>query len=202
MQVKIYREPENASLIINEDELAEYNELIDSLGLVAPNPDKEKVPNVYMHLNKAMEKQLLTLCPVRTPIETYAKTTIPIEVLKVYKFAKDNDMFESYEIWTDDKNPDPILIGWKYTSKDAKEKGYTWLKDRSIIARWGDEALELPELLQLGYNRLKQQLEDKAKDLSSVCRDITENADLYIRKILAGTFTVGGFNDISNTTIY
>lgn len=202
MEVKIYREPENASLIIEEKDLEEYNELISSLGLLAPNPDKEKVPNVYMHLNKAMEKQLLTLCPVRTPITSYNKTTIPLEVLKVYKFALDNEMFEGYEIWSDDKNPDPILIGWKFTNPEAKEKGYSWMKERSIIARWGDEALELTDLLQRGYDKLKQQLEDKAKEMNNICRDIVDNADVYTRKVLAGNFSSISFTDVTNLTIY
>jgi hypothetical protein len=188
--------------MFNEDDLVEYNELISSLGLTAPNPDKEKVPNVYIHLNKAMEKQLLTLCPVITPIATYTKTTIPLEVLKVYKFTLDNNMFDSCEIWSDDKNPDPLLIGWKYTNDEAREKGYSWMKDRFIIARWGDEALELPELLERGYNRLKQQLEDRATELSNACRDISENTDVYVRKILAGTLSISAFADISSLTIY
>jgi hypothetical protein len=202
MEVKIYREPENASLIINEEDMAEYNELISSLGLVAPNPEKEKIPNVYMHLNKAMEKQLLTLCPVRTPAASYTKTTVPLEVLRVYKYAKDNEMFEGYEIWSDDKNPDPILIGWKFSDDEAREKGYSWKKERCIIARWGDEALELSELVQRGYDKLKQQLEDRAKETINLCRDITDNVDLYTRKVLDGSFSSPTFNDVTNLTIY
>lgn len=203
MEVKIYREPENASLIIEDKDLKEYNELIGSLGLPAPNKEPEKVPNVYAYLNSAMIKQLSTLCPVRTSIEKYTKTTIPLEVLRVYKFAKDNEMFEGYEIWSDDKNPDPMLIGWKYRNDTAREKGFSWEKDRYLIARWGDCALEIPELLRLGYNKLQVALEDKLKEIINSCNSLLDNPDRSMRKLLEGRINSElSFGDVSNLTIY
>jgi len=44
-------------------------------------------------------------------VEKYNKTPIPLEVLKCLKYCKDEGFFNKYEIWYDDKTPDPCLVG-------------------------------------------------------------------------------------------
>lgn len=183
MEVKIYREKENESLIINESELSEYNSLMAELGL--KESKTENVPNVYMCLNFAMKKQLNAICPVSVNIENYTRSTIPLEVLKVYKFAKENSMFDGFEVWYDDISPDPMLMGWSWMSEEDKEKGYSWRKNIYLIARWGDCALEINELCALGFNRIKQQLCDKAFSAIEKCNSIMKNPDVYVNKILS-----------------
>jgi len=186
MEVKIYREPENESLILNNEQLAEYNELAAKLGLQTKEKQGEnKIPNVYVCLNIAMQKQLQALCPMVEKASKYTRSTIPLEILKVYDFAKENKMFDGFQIWYNDIDPDPLLIGWKWQNEEAKEKDYTWKKDRFLIARWGDCALEMSELLELGFNNLKQQLQDKAKEAISKSKNILEDTDVYVRKILS-----------------
>jgi len=186
MEVKIYREPENESLILNNEQLAEYNELAAKLGLQTKEKQGEnKIPNVYVCLNIAMQKQLQALCPMVEKASKYTRSTIPLEILKVYEFAKENKMFDGFQIWYNDIDPDPLLIGWKWQNEEAKEKDYTWKKDRFLIARWGDCALEMSELLELGFNNLKQQLQDKAKEAISKSKNILEDTDVYVRKILS-----------------
>jgi hypothetical protein len=183
--VKVYREPENESLIIDENALAAYNALALELGLqTQENIDKGNVPNVYPCLNLAMKKQLYTLCPMNVAIENYKRTTIPLEVLEVYKFAKAHEMFEGFQIWYDDQAPDPMLIGWNYMTDEDREKKYTWRKNYYLLARWGDCALEIPELLKLGFEKIKIEMLDQAKDSQKTICDILKDPDVYVRKIL------------------
>lgn len=185
MEIKIYREPENESLMIDENQLKEYNKLASELGL-STEVDSTKTPNVYIALNDAMSKQLKVQCPVSVNAEEYTRTTIPLEVLKVYKYAKDNEMFDGFEVWYADKEPDPLLVGWKWDSDEAKEKNYSWMKTGYLIARWGDCALELDDLLKRGYDLIKRNLADSAQEAKEKSESMLKNTDLYVRKYLNG----------------
>jgi hypothetical protein len=202
MEVKIYREPENEALILDEAQLAEYHELTSELGLQVVTQQEQQVPNVYTFLNSAMTKQLHAICPRHTAVVDYKKSTIPVEVLKVLKFAKDNNMYEGYEIWYNDIEPDPLLIGWNYSNDTAREKKYDWQKDRFLMARWGDCAIELPELLQVGFDKLKQELLDKAKQAISTCKSVMEDPDVYVRKVLSEQSVNIDLTTTSSNTIY
>lgn len=187
MEVKIYREPENENLILDEEQKTEYNQLISELGFPEQS-DKSKnhTPNVYPFINDAMEKQLKALCPAVSKAEKYTVSTIPLEVLKVLKFAKENEMFDEYEIWYADKEPDPLLIGKKWRSEEAKIKDYSWQKNSYLIARWGDCAMELNELLKKGYESIKLSIQDSAKLAVEKANSIVGSPDTYTRKYLNG----------------
>ena len=133
MEVKIYREPENEQLIINQDDLDQYNELVSKLKL-DNGITNQKTPSVYIALNSSMITLLRALTPAVSKVEQYTKSTIPLEVLKVLDYAKENQMFEGFEIWYADQNPDPLLIGWKYLDDEAREKQYSWRKNYTLIA--------------------------------------------------------------------
>lgn len=187
MKVKIYREPENTSLLIDEQDLKQYNALALELGLCTQEKkDESKIPNIYIPMNMSMTKQFHALCPRTSSIESYTRSTIPLEVLQVYKLAKDNQMFENFEIWWDDVAPDPLLIGWNFENEEAKEKNYTWRKQRTLIARWGDCALEISELMERGFNKIRLELLDRTSEAIEKCTSIRKDPDRYIRKILAG----------------
>jgi hypothetical protein len=188
MEVKIYREKENESLIINENDLKEYNTLALELGLqTKENVESENCPIVYPILNEAMQRQLRALCPSSLPIDKYIRTTIPLEILKVCKFIKDNDIFDELKVWFDDKQLDPLVIGYKWPDEESKEKGYTWRMNKYLIARWGDCAKEIPELLQDGFERVKLELQEKAIVAKEKCDSVLSNLDVYTRKIVNGT---------------
>jgi hypothetical protein len=188
MEVKIYREKENESLVYKEEDLEIYRGLTESLGLSIPT-ELPKCPNIYQILNDKAKNQLVAVCPRCVDIKDYKRSTIPIEVLQVYKFAKDNEMFEGYEIWFDDAAPDPMLIGWNYTDDNSREKAYTWNRRKYLIARWGDCALEMSELCAKGFEIIKQKLIDKATEMLTMGKLIVDNPDMYTRKHLDGTLS-------------
>lgn len=188
MKVKIYREPENERLILDESELEQYRLLTDRLGL--QNEHKEKTPNVYTPINNAMDRLLKALCPSVSDVDKYTYSTIPLEVLQVMDYAIDNKMFDGYKIWYANNNPDPLLIGWTWKSPEDKEKGYSWSVNNFLIARWGDESLEIKELLQKGFNSLKISLIDSANEAMNFCRGAIENPDQYVRAHLKNNLTI------------
>jgi len=203
MEVKIYREKETQDLILNEEDLAKYNELALELGLCTMEAAEEKnVPSVYICLNQAMQRQLKALCPMSSDLDKYRRSTIPLEVLQAYKFCKDNNMYEGFQIWYDDVAPDPLLIGWNYDSEESREKKYTWRRNRYLIARWGDCAMELPELMTLGFEKIKQEMLDKAKKALSKLNDVIVNPDIYVRDIISGNAINLDLNTKADSTIY
>lgn len=187
MEVKIYRELENETLILNETDLQQYNELALELGLATKeNSEANNCSVVYPILNEAMQRQLRALCPSQSPIEKYTRSTIPLEILTVYKFCKDNNMFDEVKIWFDDKQLDPLVIGYNWQSEEDKLKNYSWKKHKYLIARWGDCAKEIPQLLQEGFERIKLELVEKAMVATEKCNSILSNPDIYTRKIING----------------
>ena len=185
MEVKIYREKENETLILDEVQLQKYHELTAKLGLTN-KVETKKVPSVYVSLNFAMRKQLQAVCPVWTQVQDYKKSTIPLEVLEVLDFCKENQMYEGYQVWYNDIEPDPLLIGWNYENEHARENQYNWQKDYFLIARWGDCAMELPQLLKIGYDKLVKELSAKSKLGLEKLNSISKNPEIYVDMILAG----------------
>jgi hypothetical protein len=185
MEVKIYREPENEALILDEAQLEEYNALALELGLSTPERKEANLcPNVYPILNDAMKKQLKAICPASVPAAKYTRTTIPLEVLKVIKFAKDNELFDELEIWFDDKAPDPMLIGKAYENEEDRKEGRSWRKNSFLLARWGEAALEMPELLALGFSKIRTEMQDNLVKLTKDLEMFIQNPDLAVREFL------------------
>lgn len=185
MEVKIYREEENTILIMDEDALAEYNTLATELGLQAKEPEvKEQCPIVYPYLNASAMRQLRALCPTAVKAENYRQTTVPLEALRVYKFTKDNEMFEGFEIWSNNNKPDPMLLGWKYLDDSDRTKNYTFNRSFYLLARWGDCALEIPELLKAGFDAIKEEFTDRAACGLRTCKSVLDDPDLAVREFI------------------
>jgi hypothetical protein len=183
MEVKIYREPENVGLLLDENELAEYQQLAEELGI--PEVKLGKTPSVYQTLNQVQVRALKALCPAEVSLENYGRSTIPVEVLRAIKFIKENEMFDFIKVWYDDKNPDPIIVGEKYRTESDRTSGYSWNTEKVLIARWGDCAHELPELVEMGKVRLKQEFTEKAIDVQSKIESFLAHPELYINKYLS-----------------
>lgn len=156
-EVKIYREQETESLILDETAEQKYNSLMSELGISKPKTDSIKPP-MYIPINENICRTLAVLCPNKTRWKEYNKSTIPLEVLEVIDYCEKNKIFDKMWILSDTKDPDPILIGETYMSEDDRIKDYSWRMNRFLIARWGDCAYELPELIRMGRERLKSQI--------------------------------------------
>jgi hypothetical protein len=182
MEVKIYREPENIGLLLDENELEEYQKLAEEIGIPEVKPDK--IPSVYQTLNSVQVRALDSLCPCKVKLENYNRSTIPVEVLRAVKLIKENEMFDFIKVWYDDKEPDPIIVGEKYRTQTDREKGYDWNTEKILIARWGDCAYELPELVDMGRERLKQEFTEKAIVAQQKIESFLKYPELYVNKFL------------------
>lgn len=182
MEVKIYREPENVGLLLDENELAEYQQLAEELGI--PEVKQGKTPSVYQTLNQVQIRALEALCPAKTSLEDYNRSTIPVEVLRALKFIKENEMFDFIKVWFDNKNPDPIIVGEKYRTQNDREKEYSWNTEKVLVARWGDCAYELPELVEMGKERLKREFTEKAIDKQQKIESFLQHPEVYVNKYL------------------
>lgn len=204
MEVQIYREPENENLILDENARKEYNELATELGLAKMNATVGKCPSVYLPLNSYQSKSLQVLCPQITEVKEYTNSTIPLEVLKVYKFAVEQEMFEGYQIWHNYDSPDPLLIGWNYESDSARENTYSWQKNRFLMARWGAEALPQKELFAHAKKVLSDIISDKAQAVLNTAKNYKESPEIYAEKVLQGTSIMGNLKlDLpTDSTIY
>jgi len=182
MEVKIYREPENVGLLLDENELAEYQQLAEELGI--PEVKQGKTPSVYQTLNQVQIRALEALCPAKTSLEEYNRSTVPVEVLRAIKFIKDNEMFDFIKVWFDNKNPDPLIVGERYRTQNDREKEYTWNTEKVLVARWGDCAYELPELVEMGKERLKREFTEKAIDKQQKIESFLQHPEVYVNKYL------------------
>lgn len=183
MEVKIYREPENVGLLFDDEQLEKYQSLALELGIPEVKPDK--TPSVYQVLNTSQTRALEALCPATTELKNYSRSTIPVEVLQAIKFVVDNDMFDVIQVWFDDKNPDPMIIGRKYNNDNDRQKGYSWTMTSTLIARWGDCAYELNELVEMGKKRLVEEKKEKAIDLLQKINSFLEYPEIHINKYLS-----------------
>lgn len=182
MEVKIYREPENEHLILNEEALKLYHELTAELNIPAVKP--KKVPNVYQPLNQTQVRILSALCPVSVDMTKYTKSTIPVEVLQTIKFAKDMQMFDRICVWYDDKEPDPMIIGKNFMSEEDKTKGYDWRMHHTLIARWGDCAYEFLDLLELGKQRIIKRMINEATEIKQLVDMFLGAPDVHADKFI------------------
>lgn len=185
MEVKIYREKENEALILDEVQLEKYHALTQKLGLSLPT-EEQKIPSVYVSLNFAMQKQLQAVCPANISVDKYTKSAIPLEVLEVLDFCKENSMYEGYQVWYNDVEPDPMLIGWNFEDDTARINNYTWRKNYFLIARWGDCSMELEALLKLGYQNLVREISSKAKLAVEKATSMMKSPEIYVDMILSG----------------
>lgn len=183
MEVKIYREPENVGLLLDDEQLEKYQSLALELGIPEVKPDK--TPSVYQVLNTSQIRALEALCPATTELKNYSRSTIPVEVLQAIKFVVDNDMFDVIQVWYDDKNPDPMIIGKKYQNDNDRQKGYSWTMTSTLIARWGDCAYELNELVEMGKKRLVEEKKEKAIELLQKINSFLEYPEIHINKYLS-----------------
>lgn len=164
--IEIYKEPELEEMINNELISSEWKKQIEELGLLGQqklvNKPDDSNPSIYMYMNESIERVFSVLCPMKENYKVYSKSTIPLEVLKEIALCVHENYFHKIEVWHDDTDPDPIVVG--YTTSEYNSP-------KHLIARWGDEIIPLNELKIKAENRLiksaRQQYEDMGKILES-----------------------------------
>ncbi len=122
-------------------------ELIEKLGLEGQKSLSNKDTTTrmpYPEMTGDQEFVYSTLFPTKTDVENYSAGIIPIRVLQVVAFLKQNNFFKKIRIWhsTGRKDKDPVLVGYGI-DPDA-----SWRDKLFLLARWGDALLPFEELMR------------------------------------------------------
>lgn len=191
-EVETYIIEETQELIYDNEKLDQWNGLVNELGLQGQakviKADKSPIPFLWM--NTTLKKTFEELCPTKISIETYDKTPIPVEALSMVALSKREGYFDKIEVWYNDKNPDPAIIGYKYT-KGSGQWERDFYAERYLLARWSDVKASLSELTdrakKLFTLRRTNELQDSIKRHQRELEDIKIEAN-----------NVFGFADASN----
>lgn len=195
--VETYIIEETQELIYDNEQLEKWNGLVAELGLKGQTEvvkaDKSPIPFLWM--NSALKAVFEELCPTKKKIEEYGKTPIPVEVLSMVSLSKKEGYFGKIEVWYNEQNPDPAVIGYKYKGVKGTEWDREWNADRYLIARWSDMKATLEELTERAKNlftlRRTNELNDCVKRYQRELEDINIEANK--------TFGFGGTSESAPT---
>jgi len=182
MAEEIYLIDEVQELITEPEKLEEWKAQVEKLGLTGQatllDGKKEKSPIPFPLMNSKMDTVYKTLCPRTSSVKDYAGSAIPLRVLSVIALANQEQYFESIEVWSDDKAPDPIVVGIRAVA------GSTWQKAHYLMGRWGDELRSFPELVNLAKQRM---LVEKTTEAKAKIADLKHKLD-NISDLVEGCF--------------
>jgi hypothetical protein len=157
---QIFIQEDNKVLIYDNDQLDEFKSLVNELGLRCNNvKDADKSPIPYMWLDEATIRAFKLICPRVDLIEKY-QLEIPLEILRNVKLSKTENYFDSIEIWSNQKDPDPFAIGVVFKDQESREKGYTWNSQKYLIGRWSAENKTIPELFERALKIASERIEN------------------------------------------
>jgi hypothetical protein len=184
MATESYLVEEVQSLIHSVEDLAQWKELVAQCELKGQETltKEEKSPIPFPTMTQQMEKVYNTLCPTSTPAESYNTTAIPIRILSLIALCKQEGYFDSLEVWSDDKQPDPIVVGFR------QDPNSSWRKIKYLVGRWGDELRSYPELVKLAKERFTEDKRVQVTRTLSKCNTILANLENHVDSEFAGDF--------------
>jgi hypothetical protein len=170
---------ETTNLIHDNEALTKWKEKVSELGLQgqAQVVTEEKSPIPFLWMNTAIVATFETLCPTKTDIRKYDKTPIPIELLEAVSLCVKEQYFDEIEVWYNDKQKDPVIVGFKYNVPASESDWWRKAKaDKYLIGRWADVKASLDALIgrakKLFFHtetiRLNQELKQKQRELDDL----------------------------------
>jgi hypothetical protein len=210
--VEIFFNQELEDIVFDVESQETWKQLSEELGLtkqLAFVKGKES-PLPYPFMNESMQRIYGTLCAKKQNFKEYDKTPIPTQVLEQIALSIRDKYFQEIQIWSDEKQPDPLVVGITYkwynfrqnenkqyykfdTEKECKEfpnsegktgNAYKTDINHYLVARWGDVLRPLKELKELAKERLidkyGSELQNELKDIQHGLEKIKENANLYL----------------------
>ena len=207
--VELMFNKELSDIAFDVESLDEWKKTAKELGmegqLKLSTGDNSPIP--YPFMNENMERVYQTLCPSMMEFKDYRNSAIPLEVLKQIAFSVKEKHFSKIQIWADDKEPDPIVVGitsqWYNNTKNEDGAGFKYFdtkeecmaqpenEDRAyetnqkkyVIARWGDELRDFAELKELATKRLMSNIGGEMEKSIAVQTEklklLKENAKSY-----------------------
>lgn len=169
-----YREPELQFEDIDASaswvSICEKLELEGQLSLIKRQDETQGNPIPYMPINKRWLKIFKTICPDHVEYQKYSFSTIPMDGLIEIGLCVEKNLFDTIQIWWDNKEKDPLIIGIVKGRYSTDNKHF-------LIGRFGDEVLPLEELEKKAIARLETQLKN---DVIRVSKTISETVSNYL----------------------
>jgi len=138
-EVETYLVEETVDLIYDNEKLTRWNDLVAELGLTGQNTIRktDKSPIPFLSMNDVIKATFETLCPSKVEITEYSATSIPLEILDLVKLSNNEEYFGGIEIWYDEKQKDPLCVGysasWLVDNKDGnKIESYGTFKTKKL----------------------------------------------------------------------
>lgn len=170
-----YREPELEQLLDAEQNeqwktLAAELKMEGQLSTTIRKNEDEGAANPYMRINKRWLKIFKTICPDKSDYLNYSFSTIPLDGLAEIALCLQQKYFDKIEIWFDNVEKDPLIVGINNGKWSSDSKHY-------LVGRFGDEVLPLEQLEQKAISRLHSALQTK---ISKVQKTLIESVHEYL----------------------
>lgn len=140
---------ETQALIYDNEQLDKWNEHVSALGLAGQQKiiQKDKSPIPFLWMNAATIRVFETLCPTKVEVAVYDKTPIPVEILDLLVLSNREKYFDLVEIWYNEEDKDPCVVGYKYRQEEASHEWYRKAyAEKYLIGRWADVKQSFKEL--------------------------------------------------------
>lgn len=136
------------------------------------------VRNPYRRMTQTEDRIYRAVCPQVEEISRYSDGPIPLRVLQVAAHAK--DLFPRLEVWFEPGSRyDPLLVGCDNTSTYS-------IKERHMLARWGDVLLPMDELAAMAAKKLRAGWEKTLRDAIGTRQRFLDSLDAQVAAYLGG----------------
>jgi hypothetical protein len=177
--VTTYELKENEELMYVPEAAIEWATMVEATGLkgqqklLTKGTDGSESPIPYLWMNKRMVNVFKVLCPMKESIEEYAKMPIPLLILGHVKQCQMKGYFKKLEVWYDDVQPDPVVVG----------------DEQYLIGRWGAEDRSLEALSAMAFERKKKDIIEKATDVISDAQRVIATPDSEVTYFMEHGYT-------------
>jgi hypothetical protein len=115
------------------------------------------------------------ICPIKTEVSQYKSGIIPLRVLQVVAYCKENNLYKRIDVWhPEDAKLDPVLVG------ATAHPDYDWMdQDLFLLARWGEVWKDFSQLIdeakkvwmskaKADLSRIRSEVESDLKTLDTI----------------------------------
>lgn len=173
---------ETQELIYDNEKLSQWNQYVQELGLAGQAKIKveDKSPIPFLHMNQVLVNVFETLCPKKFEIEKYDRTPIPVEILSLVALSQKESYFTKIEVWANEKDPDPVVVGLVPGADHSKSEWYPHYWERYLIGRWADVKQSLEQLTEKAKKIYKANIINSAKSSIRTYERQIEDADATV----------------------
>jgi hypothetical protein len=164
---------------------SEALELCEKLGLAGQLELSNKETDTrfpYPKLTAVQQTVFKALFPEETALERFSSGIIPLRVLQVAAFCKEQPLIKKIVVWhPQDVKKDPVLLG-----RTAEYGG-----DYFLLARWGEALLPFEKLQEMALPIIKANMEEKAAEIRASLETFERRIDTLAKTaVLTGKLSI------------